>query len=75
MKFRKCKNDAEKIEAIKDYCTQQINENNGKIEWYKLNQECSLDYKAEILDLKILNKRFEKILEIIEADEYTSVLI
>lgn len=75
MKFIKCKNDAEKIEAIKDYCIQQINENYGKIDWYKLNQECSLDYADEIHELKLINKRFEKILEIIEADENTSVPI
>ena len=73
MEWIKCKNDAEKLEAIKDYCTQQINGNNGKIEWYKLNQECSLDYADEIHELELVSKRFEKILEIINADEFTNI--
>lgn len=75
MTFVKCKNDTEKLQAIKNYCNAQIKENNHRITWFKAEQECPLDYADEIHELKTRNAHFEKVLEIIEADEFTSVMI
>lgn len=75
MTWIKCKNDAEKLEAIKSYCNHQIQANNCNIESYRLDQSSPLDYADEIHELELVNKRFEIILEIIEADEHTSIPI
>lgn len=73
MEWIKCKNDAEKLEAIKAYCNHQIQTNNCNIKSYRLDQSSPLDYADEIHELELANKRFEKILEIINADEFTSI--
>lgn len=75
MTFVKCKNDAEKLNAIKDYCNAQIKENNHNIEWFKAEQSCPLDYADEIHELKIRNARLNKIIEIIEADEFMNIML
>lgn len=75
MKWVKCKNDTEKIQAIKKYCEEEIKENDLAINEYKLDRVSSLDYAYEIRELEMRNARFENILKIIEADELTSVLI
>ena len=75
MKFIQCKTPTEKLDAIKQYCNEQISENNRNIQWFKTHQISRLDYADEIHELEISNKRFEKILEIIEANECTDVLI
>ena len=75
MGWIKCKNDAEKLEAVKAYCKQQIQANNVNIESYRADQSSPLDYADEIHELELVSKRFEKILEIINADEFTSVSI
>lgn len=73
MEWIKCKNDAEKLEAVKAYCNKQIQTNNCNIESYRADQSSPLDYADEIHELELVNKRFEKILEIINADEFTSI--
>ena len=75
MKWVRCKNDAEKLQAIKEYCNSQITNNNYCIESYKLDRVSSLDYMEEIHELEIRNKRFNDILRIIEADEFMEVLV
>lgn len=75
MKWVKCKNDTEKIQAIKKYCEEEIKENDFAINDYKLDRVSSLDYAYEIRELEMRNARFENILKIIDADELTSVLI
>lgn len=75
MKLVKCKNETEKIQAITDYCNAQIQEYNGRIQWFKTQQTSSLDYIDEIDELKTRIAHFEKILEIIQADEFTSIMI
>ena len=75
MEFVKCKNEIEKIQAIAKYCQTQINDNNYRIDWLKANQDSPLDYAEEIHELKTRKAHFEKIIEIIEADEFTSVMI
>lgn len=75
MNFVKCKNDTEKLQAIKNYCNAQIKEYNHRIEWLKAQQDCPLDYADEIDELKTRIAHFKKIIEIIEADEFTSVMV
>lgn len=75
MEFIKCKNDMEKVQAIKNYCNKQIKDNNYNIQWYKSEQSCPLDYSEEIHELETRNAHFKKIIEIIEADEFMSVTI
>lgn len=75
MRFIQCKTQTEKLDAIKQYCNEQISENNRNIQWFEANKISRLDYADEIHELKISNKRFEKILEIIEADEFTDIMI
>lgn len=75
MKWIKCKNDTEKVQAIKKYCEEQIKENNFSINSYKADRTSSFDYAYEIHELEMRNTRFENILKIIEADELTSVLV
>lgn len=75
MKFVKCKNDAEKLQAIKNYCLAQIAENNYNLNFLKNHQTSPLDYADEIGELQARNIRFQKIIEIIEADEFTSVML
>ena len=75
MTFIQCKNETEKLDAIKRYCKVQIMENNRNIQWLEANKSSPLDYADEIHELKLINKRFAKILEIIEADEFTNVMI
>ena len=75
MKWIRCKNDAEKLQAIKEYCNSQIVRDNQSIESYKLDRECSLDYMEEIHELEIRNKRFNDIIRIIEADEFMEILV
>lgn len=75
MKFVKCKNELEKIQAIKEYCNEQIKEFNLRIDWFKANQDSPLDYADEIHELKTRIAHFETINKIIDADEYTSVMV
>ena len=75
MKWVKCKNDTEKVQAIKKYCEEQIKENNFSINSYKVDRASSFDYVYEIQELETRNTIFENILKIIEEDELTSVLI
>ena len=75
MSFVKCKNDTEKLQAIKNYCNAKIKEYNHRIEWFRVEQSCPLDYAEEIHDLETRNAHFRKIVEIIEADEFTSVMV
>lgn len=75
MTFIQCKNETEKLDAIKRYCKAQITENSRQIQWFEAIKSCPLDYADEIHELKLSNKRFEKILEIIEADEFTDIMI
>ena len=75
MKWVKCKNDTEKVQAIKKICEEQIKENNFSINSYKADRTSSFDYAYEIHELEMSNARFDHILKIIEADELTSVLI
>ena len=71
MNWIKCKNESEKLQTIKDYCLSQIKENERQIRWYEAEES----YLAEIHELKVLNRRFETILNIIAADSTTSVLV
>lgn len=75
MGFIKCKSEAEKLDAIKRYCKVQIMENNRRIKWFEAKRVVPLDYVDEIDELRTRNAHFEKIIEIINADEYTSVMI
>lgn len=75
MKVIKCKNDSEKVQAIKNYCNEQIKELKNRIEFFEHEKTSSLDYIDEIDELKTRKAHFEKILEIIQADEFTSVYI
>ena len=74
MEFIQCKNESEKLSAIAKYCNREINENNYHLNWYKSEQTSPLDYKDEIDELNKRNAHFKKILEIIEADELTSIM-
>ena len=75
MEWIKCKNDHEKIEAIRRYCENQVNECKYQIDIYKRGRESTLDYMYEIDELKARKRRFQTILDIIAADEFTSVMI
>lgn len=75
MKFIKCKNETEKINAISNYCKAQIEENNRQINWLEAEKTSPLDYMDEIAEHKRIIAHFNKIIEIIEADEFTSVMI
>ena len=75
MKFINCKNDTEKIQAIKSYCCEQIEQNDYNIKWYKLERDNALDYASEIHELEVSNMRFKKIIEIIDANEFMQVAI
>lgn len=75
MDFVKCKNEAEKLDTIKRYCKVQIMKNNRRIEWFEAEKSCPIDYEYEIHEYKTRNAHFNKIIEIIEADEFTSVMI
>lgn len=75
MEFIKCKNETEKIKAITNYCQAQIKECNRRIEWYEFNKISTLDYLEEIDEMKVRIAHFSKIIEIIEADEFTSVMM
>ena len=75
MSWVKCKNDQEKLQAIKKYCNEQITKNNREITWLNSQKFCGLDYADEIRELQNRNVQFENIIKIIEADELTSVLI
>lgn len=71
----KCKNETEKLAAIKNFCAAQIDDNNYNIRSYEACRRSVLDYADEIHALKIANKRFEKILEIIDASEHTIIIL
>lgn len=71
MNWVKCKNESEKLQAIKDYCLSQIKKNDRQIRWYESEES----YLTEIHELKLLNRRFETILNIIAADSTTSVVV
>lgn len=75
MTFVKCKNDAEKLKVIKEYCEEKVKNNNMNINYYKADRTSILDYADEIHALELENMRFNNILKIIEADEFTSVLV
>lgn len=75
MTFIRCKNDVEKLNAIKDYCNAQIKDNDYNIGWFKANKNCPLDYADEIHELELRNMRFKKIIEIIEADKFTEIML
>lgn len=75
MDFIKCKNETEKLAAIKRYCEAQVAENDRRIKWFEAERESSLDYYEEIHECKTRKAHFGKIVEIIEADEHTSIMI
>lgn len=75
MKFIKCKDDLAKLQAIRSYCKDQIGECNYKIKWFENEQESILDYEYEIHEQKTRRAHFETIVKIIEADEFTSVMV
>lgn len=75
MAFIKCKNETEKLNAIRKYCEMQIENNDYEINSFEADRDSPLDYADEIHELKLRNKRFKTILEIIEADEFTSIMI
>lgn len=75
MEFIKCKNETEKLQAIFTYCQKQIEENNFLINLYQEEQTSPLDYADEIHELRVRNVRFQKIIDVIEADETTSILL
>lgn len=75
MEFVKCKNETEKLQAITEYCNAQIEKNNYNLNWYRSEQSSPLDYEYEINELNAMNARFKKIIEIIEADEFTSIML
>ena len=75
MSWVKCKNDTEKLVAIKDYCNKQIESNKYSIEFLKEDRNNPFDYAEEIRELEVRNHRFEKIIKIIDADEFTSVMV
>lgn len=75
MTWVQCKNETEKLAAIKNFCVKQIENNNYNIASYEADRECILDYADEIHALKIANNRFEKILEIIDANEHTCIML
>ena len=79
MKWIKCKNEDEKLQAITDYCKEQIYNNNNQIKLYEALQNLSVDYVEEyankINGLLIRNNKLETILRIINLDEFTSIMI
>lgn len=75
MTWVQCKNETEKLAAIRNFCVKQIENNNYNIASYEADRECSSDYADEIHALKIANNRFEKILEIIDANEHTCIML
>lgn len=75
MKFVKCKNETEKLQAIKEYCNDKIKEYNQRIDWLKANQTSAFDYVDEIEEYRFRIAHFETILKIINADEYTSIMV
>ena len=75
MKFVKCKNETEKLQAIRAFCEEQIDECVRIIKMFESDRCSSLDYKEEIHDANMRKIRFEKIVQIINADEFTSVMM
>lgn len=75
MKFVKCKNETEKLQAVMSYCNEKIQEYKGRIEWFEANKVSSLDYMEEIDELKTRIAVLEQVTKIIEADEHTSVMV
>ena len=75
MDFIKCKNEAEKLSAIKSYCNRLIEWNNQNIYSYKMDCSSPLDYAYEIRELENRNECFKKIVKIIEANEFTYIML
>ena len=75
MSFITVKNNTEKLNAIKSYCESRIQNIDYNINFMKSNQDSPADYKEEIDELQLKKCEFEKILEIINATEKSSILI
>lgn len=75
VEYIKCHTEAEKLAAVRKYCLSQIGDLDGKISWLEAMRDSPIDYSDEIHDLKITRKRFTTMLEIIDADEHTSVMV
>lgn len=75
MKFVKCKNESEKLQAILAYCSEEIRNADYNINSYISSRASILDYADEIHDLRLYKARLETITRIIEADENTSIMI
>lgn len=74
MDFVKCKNDSEKVAAIAEFCKKQIELCNYSINLFESDRDSAMDYFEEISDLENLKSRFEWIMRVINADEFTSIL-
>ena len=75
MKFVRCNNNSEKLQAIRAFCEEQIAECIRIIKMFESDSCSSLDYKEEIHDANMRKVRFEKIVQIIDADKFTSVMM
>ena len=75
MKFVKCKNETEKLQAIKAFCEEEIAENIRNIKMFEADRCSPLDYAEEIHECNMRKVRFEKIVQIIDADEFTSIML
>ena len=72
MDFVRCKNDSEKVKAIRAVCTKWIEENDFAINCLKASQDSPFDYAEEIGELTMRNSQLKKIVQIIDVDEFTS---
>lgn len=75
MKFVKCKNESDKLNAIASYCHTQIENNNASIASLKMDQVTAFDYADEIHDLEKMNAHFRKIMEIVQANEFKAIVL
>lgn len=75
MKFVKCRNDAEKLRTIKAFCEEQIAESIRIIKMFESDRCSPLDYVEEIHEANMRKAQFEKIVQIVNADEFTSIMM
>jgi hypothetical protein len=75
MEFVKCKNEREKLDAIAAYCQKMIDNCTYNINSYEMDKVNRFDYSDEIREERNKRERFTTIMRIIEADEYTSILV
>ncbi len=75
MRFIKCRSEREKLYYIKYYCEEQIAECIRIINMFEADKTSVLDYAEEIHECNMRKARFEKIVQIIDADEFTSVML